>query len=113
MGNKIKQNIDIPRWVKRSRTFSIACLRGLVDTDGCVFVHKYKVNGKTYGYKKLVFTSYSKPLLCSVSKVLKNIGLTPRLSGMRDIRIDSVENVKRYFDLVGTHNHKLLKKYSE
>jgi len=36
-----------------------------MDTDGCVFTHRYKSKGKWYSYKKLYFTSLSKPLLNS------------------------------------------------
>jgi len=45
-GHKIRQQIDIPEWIKKNKKYSIACVRGLVDTDGCIFQHKYKVNEK-------------------------------------------------------------------
>jgi len=47
-GNKIRQQIDIPNWIKQNRLYSIICVRGLVDTDGCIFNHSYKVDGKVY-----------------------------------------------------------------
>jgi intein/homing endonuclease len=109
-GNKIKQQVDIPNWIKRNRRFSIACIRGLVDTDGCLFNHNYKVNGKLYSYKKLAFTSFSAPLRRSVFRVLKSLGMNPRLD-RKDIRLESEEDVRRYFSIVGTHNRKLLNKY--
>lgn len=111
IGDKIKQQVDIPSWIKQKRKYAIACLRGLIDTDGCIFTHRYKVNGKFYNYKKLAFTSYSKPLRQSVFDILKNIGLNPRLAQRSDVRLDSIDDVKRYFQLVGSHNSKLLKKY--
>ena len=110
-GNKIKQQIDIPDWIKRDKLYSISCVRGLVDTDGCIFTHRYKVNGKFYSYKKLCFTSYSLPLRQSVFNILKNLGLNPRLAQRRDVRLDSVEDMKKYFQVVSLHNPKLLKKY--
>lgn len=110
-GNKIKQQIDIPNWIKRNKQYRVVCVRGLVDTDGCVFTHSYKVNGKLYRYKKLVFTSYSRPLRQSVFNILRDIGLKPRLAGNRDVRLDSIENMQRYFRLVGSHNPKHLNKY--
>lgn len=45
-GNKIKQQIDIPNWIKENRDFSKACVRGLIDTDGCFYNNSYIVNGK-------------------------------------------------------------------
>jgi len=110
-GHKIKQQVDIPNWIKKNKLYSIACIRGLVDTDGCIFTHRYKVNGKFYSYKKFSFTSYSRPLRESVFNILKNNGLNPRLSQNRDVRLDSIENMHRYFQLIGSHNPKHLNNY--
>lgn len=110
-GNKIKQQVNIPNWIKQNKQYSIACVRGLVDTDGSVFTHKYKVSGKEYKYKKLAFTSASKPLLYSVYNILKDLNLNVRIARGKDVRIDSVENMKRYFKLIGSHNPKHLKRY--
>ncbi len=110
-GNKIKQQVDIPDWIKQNKLYSIACLRGLIDTDGCVFIHRYKVNGKWYSYKKLAFTSYSEPLRQSVFTILKNNKLNPRLAQRRDVRLDSMKDIQRYFQLVNSHNMRHLKRY--
>lgn len=113
-GNKIKQQVDIPSWIKEKKSYSVACLRGLIDTDGCVFTHRYKVNNKIYSYKKISFTSYSKPLLYSVAYIFRNIGLKPRFTrNGREIRIDSQKDVKKYFTDVGSHNQKHLKRYKK
>lgn len=110
-GNKIKQQIDIPNWIKRNKLYSIACVRGLVDTDGCVFTYRYKVNGKFYSYKKLSFRSYSEPLISSVYKILKNTGLNPRMAQDNDLRLDSIEDMRKYFEIFNSHNPKHLRKY--
>lgn len=111
IGNKIKQQVDIPKWIKNDHLYSVACLRGLVDTDGTVIVHQYMSNKKYYTYKKLGFTSRSHPLLGSVGSILTNLGIKWRLNGKYDIRIESEEGVKKYFTLVSTHNPKHLKRY--
>ncbi len=110
-GNKIKQQIDIPDWIKQNKQYAIACVRGLIDTDGCVFNHKYKVKEKWYSYKKLSFTSYSKSLRESVFNILKNNGLNPRFAQDKDVRLDSIENMKKYFKIFNSHNPKHLRKY--
>lgn len=110
-GNKIKQQVDIPDWIKQNELYSIACVRGLVDTDGCVFPHRYKVNEKWYSYKKLSFTSYSKPLRQSVFNILKDNALNPRLARDRDVRLESIKDMKKYFRIFNFHNPKHLKRY--
>ena len=113
IGNKVKQQIDIPDWIKRNKDYAIACVRGLIDTDGSVFTHRYKVNGKWYKYKKLAFTSYSEPLRQSVFDILKENGLNPRLAQKRDVRLDSIKDMQTYFQLIGFHNPKHLKRYKK
>jgi len=110
-GNKIKQQVDIPDWVKRYNQYAIACVRGLVDTDGCVFNHRYKVNGKPYGYKKLSFKSSSKPMITSVYKILENEGIKPRIARNNvDLRLESIKDIGRYFQIFNSHNPKHLKR---
>ncbi|MBI2096790.1 MAG: helix-turn-helix transcriptional regulator [Candidatus Sungbacteria bacterium] len=111
IGNKIKQQVDIPNWIQKNKKFQIACVRGLVDTDGCLIQHAYRVGGKLYRYKKLAFTSYSRPLLRSVNRILKHHGLRPRIARERDIRLDSISDMKKYFEIFGSHNPKHLEKY--
>ncbi|MBI5619554.1 hypothetical protein HY950_01200 [Candidatus Gottesmanbacteria bacterium] len=111
IGNKVKQQVGVPVWIIRNSIYSTSCLRGLMDTDGGIFNHTYKVNGKSYTYTKLCFSNRSIPLLRFVYRTLQSSGLTPKL-------IDKVENkkvwlynqteVKQYIDLIGTHNPRLL-----
>lgn len=60
IGHKIEQKIDVPDWIKKNEKYFRACLRGLVDTDGCVFTHRYKVNGITI--KSLLLLVYQSHL---------------------------------------------------
>lgn len=111
IGNKIKQQIDIPLWIKKNKKFKIHCLRGLIDTDGSIFTHRYKINGKLYLYKKLDFSSMSQPLRQSVYEIFKSIGLHPRMAQNKSVRLDRIEDVKKYFYIVNSHNTKHLKRY--
>lgn len=110
VGNKIKQRIDIPGWIKQKRKYRLACLRGLIDTDGSVYNHRYSIKGKTYSYCKLSFCSLSPPLFLSVYKILKNLGLKPRMCKGKDIRIEDTRKVREYFEIVGSSNKKHLDK---
>jgi hypothetical protein len=112
IGNKVKQQVGVPLWVSSSKVYSKACLKGLMDTDGGVFLHKYKVRGRVYSYKKISFTNRSLPLLHFVKKSLEELKFNPKM-------IDKVENkkvwlynmqeVERYLEVVGTSNSRLLK----
>jgi len=110
-GNKFKLQVDIPNWIKDNRAYSIACVRGLVDTDGCIFKHTYIVNNKMYAYKKLSFVSYSQPLRKSVYEIFRSLGITSRLYSNRDVRIDSQKDMWKYFKIIGSHNPKHLNRY--
>lgn len=114
IGNKVKQNFNIPNWIKRNKNFSINCIRGLVDTDGSVITHKYKVNKKIYSYKRLEFTSLSRPMINSVFKIMRKNGLHPRITKDRkNIHLDNQNDVFRYFKIFGSHNPKHLKRYKQ
>lgn len=115
-GNKIAHQVDIPKWIKENKTFSQACLRGLIDTDGCFFVHKYMSFRKKYSYLKIAFTSASAPLLESVGNILINLGFNVRMSAERknsngrDIRIEDLKSMAKYVIEIGSHNQKHLDK---
>lgn len=111
LGNKIKQQVNIPDWIKNNLDFKRSCLRGLVDTDGSLIIHKYKSKGKPYVYKKIGFTSKSSPLLKSVSEILNELNIKHRFGNNFDIRIEAKNDVEKYFNLVGSHNPKHLKRY--
>jgi len=113
VGNKVRQQVDIPQWIKSDRKLMIACVRGLVDTDGCVFTHKYIVNGKQYAYKKLCFTNHSRPLLLSVFDALSALGMNPRIARGEDVRLDIKKDINTYFQIIGTSNPKHLKRYKK
>lgn len=106
-GDKLRQGLDIPDWVKENKSFSLVCIRGLVDTDGCFFNHVYKVNGKEYNYAKIAFTSKSPQLLNSVSEILIKLGIYVRMTkDGNDLRLESQKDVIKYIELIGTSNPK-------
>ncbi len=113
-GNKLKQGLDIPEWIKRDDAYYKYCIRGLFDTDGSVFRHSYYSKKKKYCYLKIGFTSASKKLLESVCGMLRDMDISASISDVsKDVRISCQTDVKRYIKLVGTNNpkHKVKYKY--
>lgn len=112
IGNKVRQQVGVPDWVLENKQFRIACMRGLIDTDGGIFIHKYKVGGKEYKYLKLCFTNRSIPLLNFVRDVLEELGMTPKIILNRvseKVWLYNQKEVYEYLKIVGTHNPRLLK----
>ncbi len=117
IGNKVKQQVSVPEWIVKNKRYSRLCCRGLMDTDGCIVIHKYKVNGKLYKYKKLIFTNHSIPLSDFVFNTLKSIGLNPKMVirlEKRRVWLYNSNEVIKYLDIIGSSNYRLLKfRYGE
>lgn len=110
IGNKVKQQVGVPTWIVNSVPYSIACLRGLMDTDGGIFLHTYKVNNKSYAYAKLCFANRSMPLIDFVYTMLSMLQLHPKLrtgEATKRVWIYNEENVKKYVDLIKPSNPRL------
>ena len=94
----------IPQWIMRNPRYGKACVRGLVDTDGSIFLHRYQVNGKRYEYMKLSFDNRSPMLLAGVARILKHAGLSPRMEPGRKVMLDRQSDVQWYLDNIGSAN---------
>ncbi len=107
-GNKVKQQVGVPSWVQKSNSYKIACLKGLMDTDGCVGISTHKYGPKRYIYYNPCFANRSKPLLKFVANSFRDLGLHPSVTGERVWLYNKAE-VRAYFKLVGSNNVRLLK----
>ena len=106
VGNKLKQGLDIPAWIHKKESYERACLRGLMDTDGCIFNECHLIKGKRYCYPRTCFVSAS-PVLCrSVYLILKKLGFAPRIRTGRKVQLEQRRDIIDYFALVGTNNPK-------
>lgn len=111
-GNKVKQQVAVPPWINKKKEYQLACLRGLMDTDGGLYLHRYNSNGRSYKYMKLCFTNCSRPLLGFVFEVLKSLDFKVYLIRPH-VSIYAVSEVKRYFSEVGSHNQKHIFRFKE
>ena len=115
VGSKIRNNVGIPLWIMQNENFLKACLRGLVDTDGCVYVDKHRNGNRVYQNICLDFSNHSNALLDNAFQSFRDLGFSPRKYGC-SVKIRKERDVMRYFKLIGSHNNKHLykiKKFQE
>lgn len=101
-GDKIKNNSLIPKKIFYNNNLSISCLRGLIDTDGCIGKH---------GNKTCIRFSSSNPhLLKQVHDIGTRLGLFTFYTGNQTgtTREDKVEE---YFRIVGSSNLRNIVKF--
>lgn len=106
IGNKVRLQVGVPGWVNKKNTSIKACIRGLIDTDGCFIIHRYVVNKKQYQYPKMTFSNKSEPLLRFVYLELKKLGFHPRRTIKYDVWLHNQHDVKKYLRIIGTNNYK-------
>ncbi len=113
-GNKIKQQIDVPGWIMKNKKYQRAFVRGLVDTDGCLYIHRHTVQKKEYCHLGFCFTSYSLPLIKSVSRILQGENITPHFNDKgRRIFLYDKNSVIQYLKIFGSSNPRITRKFSE
>lgn len=111
-GNKLKQGLKIPVWILRNPAYAVRCVRGLVDTDGCIYTHTHRVSGRIYRHIGLVFTSYSPELIRQVARIFEEFGIFPHISSRgTDIYLYRASAIARYMRIFGTSNDRILSGY--
>jgi len=68
-GSKFQQQVSVPAWIKRSKKYAKACLRGLLETDGSLYNDR--------GYLMVNFTSTIAPLAQDVIDIIHFFGFRP------------------------------------
>lgn len=111
--NKVRQQINIPDWIWQDKRYQIACLRGLIDTDGSFYSYCHKTYNKIYCNFAMGFANHSKPLLKSVYKILKLLNFAPTITKNNRVYLYRKKDINRYFLEIDTHNPKHRKKYDE
>lgn len=110
-GNKVKNQVDAPDWIKRKKDFIIPCLRGLLDTDGCFYTDKHKHKKTIYLNCAVNFTNRSLPLLLFFKKNLEKFGFHPTQKTKFSLFLRRENEILKYFGMIGSSNPKHLKKF--
>jgi len=110
LGNKVRRQVQIPEWISQKAIFSQACVRGLIDTDGCVYIDRHQVKGKVFESLCLSFSNSSSPLLLGVHRSLLELGLRSYLY-YKNVKLRTISDIKKYFLVIGSSNRKHIGKF--
>jgi len=121
--------IDVPNSLRNNLKLEIAYLRGLFDTDGCIYFQKsYNKNAskwqKSVRHKPVIlFVSMSRNLMDSISKILTKLEIhfreekpyVPRYSKtpLYRLRLEGKRNIKYFFEKVEPGNLKHINKFKK
>lgn len=111
-GHKLKAGLDIPDWIRYEPRYVIACLRGLFDTDGSLFLEKHTYKDKVYKYPRLSLVSLSSALRETVLELLLNLNIAATIRGDRSVSVEHFTDIEKYFTIVGSSNPKHLSRWA-
>jgi len=97
-GDKIRNKNHIPKKILMDDKLSIACLRGLVDTDGSV--SRRGRNGSQFCVQ---FTNHNPLLLKQVYMIGKKFNIFTYFTG-NEVGTNKWENILKYFEKIGSSN---------
>ncbi len=97
-GHKIKNKTCIPKKILEDEKLSIACFRGLIDTDGSI-----SRRGRRGGQFCIQFTSHNKELLKQVHEIGKKIEVFT-FGDKTGSGTNKQENILKFFKIVGSSN---------
>lgn len=109
-GDKLVSGVGVPEWVFASETYMRACVRGLMDTDGCIFLRRQRSHGRERRYLELHFSSHSTALREGMMHMLQVLGFTPR-QGRKNVSLYRQREIHRYFEEIGASNAHHLERY--
>lgn len=94
-GDKVENQVDVPRWIKDKEEYQKRCLRGLVDTDGCIYTQSR--DSRTI----VRFKNRSKPLLTDFKELCRNLNIkTSNGGGQYSVQIASQTEVRKFIEKV-------------
>lgn len=71
LGSKYKQKISVPKWIINNKKFTLLCLRGLLETDGSIYLDRK--------YKMANFVTIIPSLAADVMTMIEKIGFKPNI----------------------------------
>lgn len=97
IGDKLRNGLDIPSWIYTRKSWLRACLRGMLDTDGCTYIDHHLYKDKKYGHLGIAYTTYSPALKKNITKALKILGYAPTLTTKHRVLLRREKEILRFF----------------
>jgi intein/homing endonuclease len=96
--NKVRSQIDVPRWIFSRPEYAARCIRGFFDTDGSIYRLKHGI--------QILFCNHSVPLLKSLQRLCSVLGYrVSKVSGW-NFYITRISDIKRFFSKIAPQNGK-------
>lgn len=111
IGDKIRNKLSIPKWILDNENCLKTCLRGLFDTDGCIYYHRHFTRGREYNDIGWSFRNVNTNLLREFQNFLLKKGFKSKMKE-NGVWIYNRHDIHRYFDEIGSSNPKHISKYS-
>jgi hypothetical protein len=103
VSNKVKAQVDIPKWIFTRKDFMNSFLRGFFDTDGSVYKLKYGI--------QISLTNHSRPLLVSLHKMLFALRYSSSVVNTHNIYITKRADLERFFNEIQPKNPKHTRRF--
>jgi intein/homing endonuclease len=102
-GNKVKNQVEIPKWIKENLDFSRSCIRGLIDTDGSI----HRMSKRDSNLMRISFKSHNVKMLLDVREMFLTLGFHPsKIINGNSIYLSRKKDVEKYINEIGFHNLK-------
>lgn len=102
-GDKIANQVTIPSWIKENPDFLKACLRGLIDTDGCI----HRMSNQDPQLLRINFTNYNKRLLQDARESFIGLGFKPtKIILNKRFYLSRKDDITKYLKEIGFSNKK-------
>jgi len=106
-GNKIRNRASIPSWIFEDERYLKACIRGLIDTDGSIYVLKPHYPNLL----QICFKSKNPRLLADFKIALQKLGFHPSRISWDKVYLTRQSEIERYAKEIGFSNQNHLERY--
>lgn len=96
--NKVREQVDVPSWIKTKKIYAERFLRGFFDTDGSIYKLRFGI--------QISYKSASAPLLNSTRELLIGLGYRPSKITWQTLYLTRNRDLRRFFTEIRPTNKK-------